>query len=114
MIGSKRLMLVAMAVAMAAAPEAAAFSPDFSDSFRHWKQDAEQGRATAQYFMGQAYLAGRGAYCDYARAWLWFSLAAAQAEPGASDSLVRLEKRMSPAQSRKARQLLREWQAEKR
>jgi TPR repeat protein len=107
MMRGDRLLLVAMALAMAVAPLAAASNPDFSDSFRHWKADAERGQAGAQNLMGQAYWRGRGTYPDYARAYFWFSLAAAQGDD-------RLEKQMTPAELHQARRLIGEWRARSR
>ena len=70
---------------------------------------ADKGNALAQFTLGFIYEKGLGVPQDYARAHMWFSLAAAQGTKGAAEWRERLAARMSPAQITEAQKLAREW-----
>lgn len=57
-----------------------AASWDYGGALRYFAQAAKSGHAKAQYALATMYLEGRGAAQDYGRAYLWFSLAAANAQ----------------------------------
>lgn len=70
---------------------------------------AEKGNAPAQFSLGFVYERGLGLPQDYVRAYMWFSLAAAQGTKGAAEWRERLAAGMSPAQITEAQKLASEW-----
>jgi uncharacterized protein len=74
-----------------------------------YRKAAEQGYALAQLALGVMYSQGGGVTRDYAEAYMWFSLAAAQNLAGAGPALDNLESRMTPDQIAAAQKLAREW-----
>ena len=62
------------------------------------KKDAEAGKAEAQFNLGVMYNSGVGVEKDYAGAYAWFNLAAANGNENAGKDRDALEKRMSPQQ----------------
>ena len=56
----------------------AAQSGDFATALREWAPLAEQGRASAQFNLGQLYRKGQGVPKDYKTAVKWYTLAAEQ------------------------------------
>ena len=53
-------------------------SGDFATALREWAPLAEQGRASAQFNLGQLYREGQGVPKDYKTAVKWYTLAAEQ------------------------------------
>ncbi len=70
---------------------------------------ADKGNGLARFSLGFIYERGLGLPQDYVRAYMWFSLAAAQGTKGAEEWRERLAARMSPAQIAEAQRLAREW-----
>jgi uncharacterized protein len=70
---------------------------------------AEQGHSVAKLYLGVMYAEGRGVPQDYVRAYMWFSLSAAQGEQRAVKTLEIAERRMTPAQISEAQKLARNW-----
>jgi TPR repeat protein len=107
----KKLLLAWALSLLLATPVLPASSPKLSEAFRDWKADAENGDARAQYFLGLAFVAGRGTYPDYEEAYKWFAIAAASAESYAEESRRRIARRMTADRIRKAERRAREWLA---
>ena len=107
------IFLLSIAVPAAAGPiedgEAAYQSGNYSTALRLWRPLAERGDAGAQFNLGVMYNNGRGVPKDYARAYMWFSLAAAGGDQTAGDYRDTVEKSMSQAQIAEAQKLAREW-----
>ena len=57
---------------------------DYAAALREWRPLAEQGHATAQYYLGYLYGTGQGVPKDYVQAHMWFNLAAAQGHKDAA------------------------------
>lgn len=67
---------------------AAAFvDGDYTTAFQELKPIAEQGNASAQFFLGVMYGMGQGAPQDYAESLMWFRNAAEQNNPNAQACL---------------------------
>ena len=56
---------------------------DFAAAIRLWRPLADQGRAVAQFDLGEIYADGRGMQQDFAQAFTWFRRAALQGYPRA-------------------------------
>jgi uncharacterized protein len=56
------------------------------------RKAAEQGHATAQYYLGREYYTGQGVEKDLAEAVKWFSKAAEQGNQDARWTLIMIEK----------------------
>ena len=88
---------------------------DFATALRLYRPLAERGDAKAQYVLGRMYAKGQGVQKDYALAYMWFNLAAAQSAPNETGSEAagvsrdELEKLMPPDQIAEAQRLGREW-----
>ena len=65
----------------------AAQSGDFATALSEWTPLAEQGRASAQFNLGQLYRRGQGVPQDYTTAVRWFTLAAEQSHAKAQYNL---------------------------
>ena len=74
---------------------------------------AEQGDADAQFNMGLVYAKGQGTPQDYVLAHMWFSLAGSQGVEDAFHNRDVIEKKMSPQQLEKAREMVRNWKPKK-
>jgi hypothetical protein len=74
-----------------------------------YRKAAEQGHAVAKLFLGIMYAEGLGVPQDYVRAYMWFSLSAAQGEQRAVKKLEMVESKMTPAQISEAQKLARDW-----
>jgi hypothetical protein len=78
---------------------------------------AHRGNAAAQESLGFMYADGRGVPRDYVQAYLWISLALAQAEGEAADrrrmTLAGIEAKMTPAEIAEARSLACAWTPKK-
>ena len=69
---------------------------------------AEQGDASAQFFLGGMYHSGEGVPEDSVTAYAWFNIAAANGVELAKSNKLRLAKKMTPEQIAKAQELSRE------
>jgi TPR repeat protein len=74
-----------------------------------WRRAADQGNVVAQHNLGVMYANGRGVPQNYAEAYKWWSLAAAQGYAKAVTNRDRLLGRMTPAQIDEGRQLAAAW-----
>lgn len=86
----RRVAIVLIVSLMVVTPSAAGSGPQFSDSLRHWKTNAESGESRAQYFLGLAYSTGRGVNRNYEAAYMWFAIASSSGEPHAAESQARI------------------------
>jgi TPR repeat protein len=82
---------------------------DYATAVRLIRPLAEQGNANAQYNLGTFYDNGLGVPLDKVRAYMWFSLSAAQGREGAAALRDLIARRMTPAQIAEAEELAREW-----
>ncbi|MFZ0403215.1 MAG: hypothetical protein WAL03_19245 [Pseudolabrys sp.] len=104
---------LSFAAPMAAGPledaDAAVKRRDYATAVRLNRPLAEQGNANAQYNLGTFYDNGLGMPQDKVRAYMWFSLSAAQGREGAAAFRDLIARRMTPAQIAEAQKLAREW-----
>ncbi|MFZ1950151.1 MAG: SEL1-like repeat protein [Pseudolabrys sp.] len=104
---------LSFAAPMAAGPledaDAAVKRRDYATAVRLNRPLAEQGNANAQYNLGTFYDNGLGVPQDKVRAYMWFSLSAAQGREGAAAFRDLIARRMTPAQIAEAQKLAREW-----
>jgi len=84
---------------------------DYATAVRLNRPLAEQGNANAQYNLGTFYDNGLGVPQDKVRAYMWFSLSAAQGREGAAALRDLIARRMTPAQIAEAQKLAREWKS---
>ena len=82
---------------------------DYATALRLIRPLAEQGDANAQYNLGVFYDNGLGVPQDKVRAYMWFTLSAAQGREGAAAFRDLIARRMTPAQIAEAQKLAREW-----
>ena len=82
---------------------------DYATALRLIRPLAEQGDANAQYNLGVFYDNGLGVQQDKVRAYMWFSLSAAQGREGAAAVRDLIARLMTPAQIAEAPKLAREW-----
>src|SRR5512135_1758274 len=82
---------------------------DYATALRFIRPLAEQGDANAQYNLGVFYDNGLGVPQDKVRAYMWFSLSAAQGREGAAAFRDLIARLMTPAQIAEAQKLAREW-----
>ena len=82
---------------------------DYQTAVRLIRPLAEQGNAHAQYNLGVLYDNGLGVPLDKVRAYVWFTLSAAQGREGAATFRDLIARRMTPAQIAEAQKLAREW-----
>jgi TPR repeat protein len=87
---------------------------DDAQAVSWFRQAADQGHATAHWFLAHAYFTGQGVPQDYVEAHQWHNLAAsrASAENQTRHAKIRdaLATLMTPAQVAEAQKLAREWQ----
>jgi len=74
-----------------------------------FRKAADQGEAMAQFNLGRMYLNGTGVPQDYAQAYLWTNLAAAQELEKAVKTRDNLVKALTPSQIEEGEKLVREW-----
>ena len=82
---------------------------DYATAVRLIRPLAEQGDANAQYNLGVLYDNGLGVPQDKVRAYMWFTLSAAQGKDGAAAFRDLIARRMTPAQIVEAQKLAQEW-----
>jgi uncharacterized protein len=75
---------------------------------------ADQGRAEAQFFLGNMYVKGQGVPEDYVFAHMWFTLAAAKGDEGAKEGRNMLAEHMTAAQIAEAQRLASEWKPKRK
>jgi TPR repeat protein len=107
------LLVLSFAEPAAAGPledaDAALKRHDYAAALRFIRPLAEQGDASAQYNLGVLYDNGLGVPQDKVRAYMWFTLSAAQGRDGAAAFRDLIARRMTPAQIEEAQKLTREW-----
>jgi TPR repeat protein len=107
------LLVLSFAEPLAAGPlddaDAALKRRDYANAVRLIRPLAEQGNANAQYNLGVFYDNGLGVPQDKVRAYMWFTLSAAQGREGAAAFRDLIARRMTPAQIAEAQKLAREW-----
>jgi TPR repeat protein len=81
---------------------------DNAESVKWFRKGAERGDVAAQINLGNMYYKGEGVPEDYARAYAWWNLAAAQGHKPAAEKKEILRKQMTPAQIAEAQKLSRE------
>jgi TPR repeat protein len=106
------ILVLGFAAPAAAGPledaDAALKRRDYATAVRLNRPLAEQGNANAQYNLGTFYDNGLGVPQDKVRAYMWFSLSAAQGREGAAALRDLIARRMTPAQIAEAQKLARE------
>ena len=106
------ILVLGFAASAAAGPlenaDAALKRRDYATAVRLNRPLAEQGNANAQYNLGTFYDNGLGVPQDKVRAYMWFSLSAAQGREGAAALRDLIARRMTPAQIAEAQKLARE------
>jgi len=109
------ILVLGFAAPAAAGPledaDAALKRRDYATAVRLNRPLAEQGNANAQYDLGTFYDNGLGVPLDKVRAYMWFSLSAAQGREGAAALRDLIARRMTPAQIAEAQKLAREWKS---
>ena len=75
--------------------------------------DAGNGMAEAQYYLGDLYGDGIGVPQDYMLAHMWYNLSALQGHENATDQISSLEDKMSPQQIEQAQEMVRDWNPKK-
>ena len=109
------ILVLGFAAPAAAGPledaDAALKRRDYATAVRLNRPLAEQGNANAQYNLGTFYDNGLGVPQDKVRAYMWFSLSAAQGREGAAALRDLIARRMTPAQIAEAQKLAREWKS---
>ena len=107
------LLVLSFAEPAAAGPledaDAALKRRDYATALRFIRPLAEQGDASAQYNLGVLYDNGLGVPQDKVRAYMWFTLSAAQGRGGAAAFRDLIARRMTPAQIEEAQKLAHEW-----
>jgi TPR repeat protein len=95
------LLVLSFAEPAAAGPledaDAALKRRDYATALRFIRPLAEQGDASAQYNLGVLYDNGLGVPQDKVRAYMWFTLSAAQGRDGAAAFRDLIARRMTPA-----------------
>ena len=84
-------------------------TPNAAESAEQIRAKAEQGDASAQYNLGVIYEKGQGVQQDYAKAYMWISLAADQGLEDAIKKLDYLVNILTPSQIEEGQRLAREW-----
>ena len=109
------ILVLGFAAPAAAGPledaDAALKRRDYATAVRLNRPLAEQGNANAQCNLGTFYDNGLGVPQDKVRAYMWFSLSAAQGREGAAALRDLIARRMTPAQIAEAQKLAREWKS---
>ena len=109
------ILVLGFAASAAAGPledaDAALKRRDYATAVRLNRPLAEQGNANAQYNLGTFYDNGLGVPQDKVRAYMWFSLSAAQGREGAAALRDLIARRMTPAQIAEAQKLARDWKS---
>ena len=81
---------------------------DYATALRELKPLAEQGNATAQYYVGAMYAFGNGVHKDHVFAHMWANIALANGNPTGTRLINFVEKKMTPSEIKTAQDLTRE------
>jgi TPR repeat protein len=87
--------------------------PNYDEATRWWHRAANQGEPHAQYYLGQAYGAGRGVPLDHVQAFKYLTLASQKSSDVAGnrvEQLWALRLKMSDLELAQAARLMRKWQ----
>ena len=79
------------------------------EALKWCRLSAEQGNASAQYNLGLRYGTGDGVPQNYVLAHMWFSISGLQGMKAASKNREVSEKRMSPEQIERAKEMAKNW-----
>ena len=74
---------------------------------------AEQGLSIAQSNLGGMYFMGQGVLQDYALAHMWYNICSASGNKTCLKIRNFLEKKMTPSQMEKAKEMVRNWKLKK-
>lgn len=83
---------------------------NYQTAFSDFEAAANGGDAASQYMMGEMYARGLGVTQNYAKAHMWYNLAAAWGHDRADDARSRLESHMTNAQIAEAQAMADKWQ----
>ena len=75
--------------------------------------DARNGIATAQYYLGDLYRDGIGVSRNFVWAFMWYNLSALQGNDDSADQIVLLEKKMTRQEIQKAQAYVKNWKPRK-
>ncbi len=78
---------------------------DYKSAIKWYKQAAEQGDAESQLHLGFMYAQGNGVTKNNTRAYMWWNIAASQGIKEAAVNLSMVQRKMTPTEIRKAKQL---------
>jgi TPR repeat protein len=81
---------------------------DYATALRELKPLAEQGNATAQYYVGAMYAFGNGVHKDHIFALMWANIALANGNHTGTRLINFVEKKMTPSEIETAQDLTRE------
>jgi TPR repeat protein len=79
---------------------------DYEPAIKLFRPLAEAGNAKAQNILGVMYRKGEGVTPSSARAYMWFSIAAARGDKQAKASLQEMSKEMTPADMAQAKEMM--------
>ena len=86
---------------------------DYKEGVKWLRLSAEWGNQAAQFNLGMMYSMGTGVPKDYVLAHMWVNLAASSGKKRAIENRNRIEKKMSPSQIEKAKEMARNWKPTK-
>ena len=78
---------------------------DYTTALKEWKPFADQGIADAHYNLGLMYDNGQGVIQNYARAHMWWNIAASQGNKNALDNRDKVAKDRTASQIEKVQTL---------
>jgi TPR repeat protein len=79
---------------------------DYVPAIKLFRPLAEAGNAKAQNILGVMYRKGEGVTPSSARAYMWFSIAAARGDKQAKASLQEMSKEITPAEMTQAKEMM--------
>jgi TPR repeat protein len=79
---------------------------DYEPAIKLFRPLAEAGNAKAQNILGVMYRKGEGVTPSSARAYMWFSIAAARGDKQAKASLQEMSKEITPAEMAQAKEMM--------
>ena len=105
------LMVVSLPFLSGCSPiwQKAESTPNAVNSVEQMRITAAQGKAEAQFNLGVMYKKGQGVPQDYAQAYMWVNLAAAQGVEDAVRMRDNLVKKLTASQIEEGQRLAREW-----
>jgi TPR repeat protein len=113
----RKLILIGVAIMVLASTSGALAGPwedgmaaynrgDYAPAVKLFRPLAQSGNAKAQSVMGVMYRKGQGVARSSARAFMWFSMAAARGDAKAKAELQEVSKEMTPVEMAQARQMM--------